>query len=274
MNMSPSSFFRPAKKFGTASTSPQKMSKWISHISSSHQLFNKDSIVFSLRNKEDAILFNKSWLDIRVHKDGVATGIGISINAEELGWMSQKVFRLINDHSDSNLMTFETNNGERKLTFEICSAKTYNYTKISVETAAKTYRICFPKSDLPDILVQLINYRRLFKFSEVAQKIDSKILIKTMIAAAVRHPFFMDKELKDIKTEIETVDTLEARFKKALDFFGYHMEGSLSDVTFDEDDWLHIKAIHLRNAFMGATENEIKLVIHADFLFKQAQIEN
>ena len=272
--MSPSSLLRPAKKFGTASTSPQTMSKWISHISSAHQLFNKDSIVFSLRNKEDATIFNKSWLDIRVHKDGVATGIGISINAEELGWMSQKVFRFINDHSESNLMTFETTTGGRILTFEICSAKSYKYAKVTVETAAKTYRICFPKSDLPDIMVHLINYRRLFKFSEVAKMMESNILIKTMLAAAVRHPFFMDKELKDIKTEIETVDTLEARFKKALDFLGYHMEGSLSDVMFCEDDWIHIKAIHLKNSFIGATENEIKLVTHAEFLFKQAQIEN
>lgn len=256
---------------------------WITHLSTTMYLKADQNIHFSLRDKKEAKSFNKSWLDIRVYKDGVATGIGITVSSTEVTWLSHNTFEAT-EADFSEPMTTSEYFGKRTLTYEHCTKNNYEYIKISVQkdSNAKICRLCIPRKDLEEFLNHLRSYRCLFKYSnfyDSAKMLWEKKIILIMVSAASTHPCFtLDSPPPGIDTILNTITSsniLLPRFIKALQFLGFSnaSELKLDEIKFNDGELELAKAFRAQDSTMGATKNELILTRHSIFLFKHVTSE-
>ena len=259
---------------------------WITHLSSIMPLKKTQHIQFSIRESQVCTSFSKAWLDIRICEDGKPTGIGMTINSEELIWISRQISDSIGaDFNEGGSTQVEF--GKRALACERLKSKNYEYLKITLTNKQfKVYRICFGKDTLQELLVVLGNYRRVFRFSSFylsAASAWKRNIVIAMLAAASRHSCFASYdigttvlEVTNIKNKIAMNGALLPRFNKALKFLGYPSFTSSDLVSFQ----LSAEEKKLANSFryldstMGATENELTLTRHSEFLFNNTSYES
>ena len=256
---------------------------WITHLQTKHHFKTNQSIVFSIRAPENVKSFSSSWIDIRVANGDTITGIGITITSDELNWLAYYLLQAIKADFNVPFQIQEEIKDNRTFTITHCKKKNYEYIKCSIKPhdKPKTYCICFPRNEIEAILMEIKNYRRIFRFSHYfafCKSFADLPIIFFMLAAASNHPIFTLAEpqmsLPAFLEYIARSDILLARFNKALTFIGHpgnYKSTDLLSMEISDETWKICDSLRAYDTVMGATKNEVALTKHSDFLFKHVQ---
>lgn len=259
-------------------------SPWVTHLQSKRYFKNNQSIVFSLRAPEKVKSFSSAWLDIRVANGDKTTGIGITITSDELNWLGHYMLQALTaDFKDQFYIENEVKEN-RTISFGHHNKNDYEYVKCSIKPHKnlKTYCICFPRNELENILMEIRNYRRVFRFSNIRQtkEMGDTPIIFFMFSAASNHPIFTlanpPISLPAFLERIAKSDILLQRFNKALTLIGHPgnlKSDDLLNMDISDTTWKICDALRAYDTTMGVTKNEVTLTKHSNFLFTNVQLK-